>query len=259
MRGRGLFGSLGELYAYVRRTAYGYFLRAPGVRATVRKQVDAALAKTAAKMLPGADDATRLLALPAKGLPADEVETRLAKLADMDHVRWEDGMVSGAVYHGEKELLQVQAKAYERFTVANPIHPDVFPGVRRMEAEVIAMVLSLFNAPPGAAGLSTSGGTESILLACLSARQKAYVERGITEPEMSVTPVGPRASDARTRKSGAGGLGSGAAQLTYRNVGSSRRRRTPHSTRRRRTLRSGHVSSTARPPTTRWTSRRRRG
>jgi len=34
--------------------------------------------------------------------------------------------------------------------------------------------------------VSTSGGTESILMACLSARQKAYVERGITEPEMFV-------------------------------------------------------------------------
>ena len=30
----------------------------------------------------------------------------------------------------------------------------------------------------------TSGGTESILMACYSARQKAYAERGVTEPEM---------------------------------------------------------------------------
>src|SRR5205809_2311685 len=44
----------------------------------------------------------------------------------------------------------------------------------------------MFNAPQGAAGVSTSGGTESILMACLSARQKAYVERGVTDPEMSV-------------------------------------------------------------------------
>jgi len=45
-------------------------------------------------------------------------------------------------------------------------------------------VLSLFSAPQGAAGVTTSGGSESILMACLSARQKAYRERGITEPEM---------------------------------------------------------------------------
>ena len=47
-------------------------------------------------------------------------------------------------------------------------------------------VLSMFNAPEGAAGVVTSGGTESILMACLSARNKAYSERGVTEPEMLI-------------------------------------------------------------------------
>lgn len=42
----------------------------------------------------------------------------------------------------------------------------------------------MFNAPEGAAGVTTSGGTESILMACLSAREKGRRERGITEPEM---------------------------------------------------------------------------
>lgn len=48
----------------------------------------------------------------------------------------------------------------------------------------IWQVLGLFNAPEDGAGVTTSGGTESILMACLSARQKAYAERGVTEPEM---------------------------------------------------------------------------
>ncbi len=156
--------------------------RRPGVRSQVRKQVDEALAKIEAKMVPA--DATRHLALPPHGWDADTVRRELDGLAAMDHTRWEDGYVSGAVYHGEDDLLRLQTEAYGRFTVANPIHPDVFPGVRKMEAEVVAMVLALFSAPPGAAGISTSGGTESILMACLSARQKAQVERGVTEPEM---------------------------------------------------------------------------
>ena len=67
-----------------------------------------------------------------------------------------------------------------------------------MEAEVVAMVLSMFNAPHGATGVTTSGGTESILMACLSARQKAYVERGVTEPEMII----PETSHAAFRKAG---------------------------------------------------------
>lgn len=154
----------------------------PGVRTQVRKQVAEAITKLEQKMVP--TNATRYLTLPKEGWSEDDIRKELETLANMDHTRWEDGYVSGAVYHGEDELLRLQTEAYGKFTVANPIHPDVFPGVRKMEAEVVSMVLSLFNAPPGAAGASTSGGTDSILLACLAARQKAYAERGVTEPEM---------------------------------------------------------------------------
>ncbi|KAJ6787401.1 hypothetical protein PWT90_04801 [Aphanocladium album] len=118
----------------------------------------------------------------------ENIRAELDSLANMDHTRWEDGYVSGAVYHGESDLIKLQTDAYGLFTVANPIHPDVFPGVRKMEAEVVSMVLNMFHAPQGAAGASTSGGTESILLACLAARQKAYIERGVTEPEM-ILPI----------------------------------------------------------------------
>ncbi|KAK3293472.1 pyridoxal phosphate-dependent transferase [Chaetomium fimeti] len=182
LKGRGLLGTVVEVYTEVRRVLYGWFLRMPGVRTQVRKQVDEALTKLQSKLVP--TNATRYLTLPKEGWAEDAVRKELETLANMDHTRWEDGYVSGAVYHGEDDLLKLQTEAYGKFTVANPIHPDVFPGVRKMEAEVVAMVLSLFNAPRGAAGVSTSGGTESILMACLSARQKAYVERGITEPEM---------------------------------------------------------------------------
>lgn len=114
----------------------------------------------------------------------DQVRAELENLSEMRHTRWEDGRVSGAVYHGGNDLIKLQSEAFEKFIVTNPIHPDVFPGVRKMEAEIVAMVLAMFNAPPGAAGVTTSGGTESILMACLSARQKAYAERGVIEPEM---------------------------------------------------------------------------
>lgn len=152
------------------------------MRTQVRKQVGEALSKMQSKLVPA--NQTRYLTLPKEGWTEDAVRAELENLANLDHTRWEDGFVSGAVYHGQGELLKLQTEAYGKFTVANPIHPDVFPGVRKMEAEVVAMVLSLFNAPQGAAGVSTSGGTESILMAVLSARQKAYVERGVTEPEM---------------------------------------------------------------------------
>jgi len=198
LKGRGLFGSFADAYIAIRRTLYGYFLRAPGVRSQVQKQVSEAITKLQAKLVPSGPDVVRYLTLPKEGWSAEDVSKELEALANMDHTRWEDGFVSGAVYHGGDELMKLQTEAFGKFTVANPIHPDVFPGVRKMEAEVVAMVLAMFNAPSGAAGVSTSGGTDSILMACLSARQKAYHERGVKEPEMIL----PETAHTAFRKAG---------------------------------------------------------
>lgn len=184
LKGRGIFGSLSDLYVSIRRDLYGIFLRLPGVREKVQGQISESILKLERKLVPSGPGIERITSLPSEGWSEEVVRKKLDELADMEHTRWEDGRVSGAVYHGGSDLIQLQTEAFSKFTVANPIHPDVFPGVRKMEAEVVAMVLSLFNAPEGAAGVTTSGGTESILMACLSARNKAYKERRVTEPEM---------------------------------------------------------------------------
>lgn len=184
LKGRGFFGSSKEVYYYFSRRVCGVFLTLPGVRDKVEKELQETTIKIQKKLAGLGPGVNRYSRLPIEGWTPDQVKAELAVLDEMEHTRWEDGRVSGAVYHGGKDLVEVQVEAFRRFTVANPIHPDVFPGVRKMEAEVVAMVLSMFNAPEGAAGVTTSGGTESILMACLSARQKAYCERGVTEPEM---------------------------------------------------------------------------
>ena len=45
---------------------------------------------------------------------------------------------------GGEELNSIIAGAMSKFLVSNPLHPDVFPGVRKMEAEVVAMCLDLY-------------------------------------------------------------------------------------------------------------------
>ncbi|KAI9677887.1 MAG: hypothetical protein M1829_002384 [Trizodia sp. TS-e1964] len=204
LKGRGIIGSITSCTIAIRRTLYGMFLQLPGVHSRVQKEVAESLLKLENKLVfrgPGVD---RYLTLPKEGWADVRVRKELGKLSDMKHAKWEEGLVSGVVYHGGQELLNLQAEAFGKFSVANPIHPDVFPGVRKMEAEVVSMVetppivltivhdadplslqvLAMFNSPDGAVGVCTSGGSESILMACLSARQKAFTERGITEPEM---------------------------------------------------------------------------
>ncbi|KAL8796287.1 MAG: hypothetical protein Q9195_001402 [Heterodermia aff. obscurata] len=198
LKGRGILGTIIGAYSSIQTTLYGLFLRAPVVRSQVKKQVAESIAKLEGKLVPQGPGINRYLTLPKEGWTEQQISAELRKLGEMEHTRWEDGKVSGAVYHGGNEFLKLQAAAYEQFIVSNPIHADLFPEVRKMEAEVVAMVLSMFNAPHSGAGVTTSGGTESILMACLSARQKAYVERGVTEPEMII----PETSHAAFRKAG---------------------------------------------------------
>ena len=140
LRGRGIIGSAVNTYVALRRTLYGYFLRAPGVRTQVEKQVLEAVVKMETRLVPQGPGVTRYLTLPKEGWTGEQVNSELERLSEMQHTRWEDGFVSGAVYHGGKDLLELQTKAIGKFVVSNPIHPDVFPGVRKMEAETVAMV-----------------------------------------------------------------------------------------------------------------------
>ena len=184
LRGYGINGAVINAYISLRKLAYALILKTPSVRKQVDKDVATAITELQSKLVPSGPEVKRYLTLPKEPWTAEQLKAEIGKLSQMERTRWEDGKVSGAVYHGGEDLLKVQALAMETFGVANPIHPDVFPGVRKMEAEVVAMVLAMFNAPSDGAGTLTSGGTESILSACYSARQRAYAERGVTEPEM---------------------------------------------------------------------------
>ena len=66
----------------------------------------------------------------------------------------------------------------------NPLHPDAFPGVRKMEAEIVRMCCNLFSGGPESCGAMTSGGTESIILACKAYRDYAREVKGIKNPVM---------------------------------------------------------------------------
>jgi sphinganine-1-phosphate aldolase len=80
-------------------------------------------------------------------------------------------------------MEKVLVAAFQRYCVSNPLHPDVFPAIRKMEAEIVSMCLRMYNNPTGA-GATTSGGTESILMSVKTHRDWARAVKGISEPEM---------------------------------------------------------------------------
>ena len=87
---------------------------------------------------------------------------------------------------GGDDLSKLIVTAYARYCVSNPLHPDVFPAIRKMEAEIVSMCLKMYRAPEGSAGVMTSGGTESIIMSIKTYRDWARRVKGITEPEMFV-------------------------------------------------------------------------
>lgn len=129
-------------------------------------------------------------ALPKKGMPfADVLQLTKAFHTEVDE-DWEKGGLSGTVYHGGAEWTHFMNRVMEIYQWTNPLHVDSFPAVRKMEAEIVAMVVSMYNgsAEAGQCGSLTTGGTESIMMAIKVYRDFARDVRGITRPNL-VFPV----------------------------------------------------------------------
>ncbi|EJS42266.1 dpl1p [Saccharomyces arboricola H-6] len=173
-------------YEHTSRAVFHWLLDSPFLKGTVDKEVSKIKQSIEDELIKSDSQLMNFPRLPSDGVPQDDVIEELNKLNDLiPHTQWKEGKVSGAVYHGGDDLIHLQTVAYEKYCVANQLHPDVFPAVRKMESEVVSMVLRMFNAPiDTGCGTTTSGGTESLLLACLSAKMYALHHRGITEPEI---------------------------------------------------------------------------
>ncbi|ETW81089.1 glutamate decarboxylase/sphingosine phosphate lyase [Heterobasidion irregulare TC 32-1] len=162
-------------------------MRTPEMKKKVAKEMGQARTDIDARLVPQGPNVTRHLALPQQ---SKSLEWILDEMATMDnesksHTNYREGKLSGAVYHGGEDMEKVIIAAFQRYCVSNPLHPDVFPAVRKMDAEVVAMCLRMYNNPDGA-GVSTSGGTESIIMSVKTHRDWARAVKGITEPEMVV-------------------------------------------------------------------------
>lgn len=188
VRAYGIIGYPNRCYHHVSRNIFHWLLNSPMLKNKVDAEVNKTKIIMEKEMIRNNNLVKDFPQLPINGLSSDLILQELDKLnTTIPHSDWEDGKVSGAVYHGGHDLIHLQSQAFEKFCVANQLHPDVFPALRKMEAEVVAMTLKMFNAPEETGcGTTTSGGTESLLLACLSAKMYGERFKGITEPEMVI-------------------------------------------------------------------------
>ena len=97
--------------------------------------------------------------------------------------RWRDGRVPLYVFKATDEAYEVGRNAYFKFFAENALGDKrAFHSVARMEREVVEMALDLFEAPEGAGGGMTTGGTESIFMAVRACREWARGTKGRKGP-----------------------------------------------------------------------------
>ncbi|KAJ4949158.1 hypothetical protein JOQ06_020676 [Pogonophryne albipinna] len=181
-----------SLLSRIKKLCFRLVRKIPFVGATIQTQLNKALDDMSASLCTLKEGMSYTKQLPSKGLTQSQVLDKIREYETLSEVKWENGYVSGTVYWGDESLTNLMVKVYGDFAWSNPLHPDIFPGIRKMEAEVVRMSCTLFHGGPNSCGAVTSGGTESILMACKAYRDMAY-ERGIKYPEI-VAPLSVHAA-----------------------------------------------------------------
>ncbi len=134
--------------------------------------------------------------IPQTGSSKEQILATLQafKSRDMD---WKAGRVWAYVYNPGDESAQVVSESYLAFLTENGLDPTVFPSLLKLETDIVRMVATLLRGDDGVVGNATSGGTESIMLAVKTARDKERAEKPhIKEPEMIL----PRTAHAAFHK-----------------------------------------------------------
>jgi len=130
-------------------------------------------------------------------MTAEEILARLRALGERD-VPTQGGRTLSYVYDsGLAEADELGRSALGMYAGTNGLDPTAFPSLLAMENDLVAMAGGLLGAPAGFVGSVTSGGTESILLAVLAARDA----RGATEAQRAApSMVLPTTSHAAFHK-----------------------------------------------------------
>lgn len=86
---------------------------------------------------------------------------------------WKTGRLFGFVFDPGDEASKLAEQAYLNFAHLNRLSPTSFPSVRKFENEIVSMCANLLHGDENVVGTVTSGGTESIMMTVLVAREMA--------------------------------------------------------------------------------------
>lgn len=107
--------------------------------------------------------------LPEKGINEQEISEQLKQISSQD-MRWQEGKFFGYLYYPGDEYYKVIKKSYADYSATNALNPAAFPSLRSMENDIISIAANLLGGDKNTVGTLTSGGTESLFLTVMAAR-----------------------------------------------------------------------------------------
>ena len=99
--------------------------------------------------------------------------------AQKDDQPWHsERMFIGGSYFGGDDVVEVANEAYQMYINYNALYATkIFPSLVRYETDIVGALLEMMNAPTGASGSITTGGTESLIMAVKTAHAWAHDHR----------------------------------------------------------------------------------
>lgn len=163
----------------------------PVIRGIVERKLDKIGQEIRTDLLAIYQNEEFISTLPKKPTSPEVLLKKVKHYQMFDTSNWQQGRISGAIYTSNSSRLNdVLLSVYGSNMWSNPLHSDVFAGVRKMEAEIVRMVGSMYNGKPDQViGSVTSGGTESIIMACKAYRDYAIKVKGVQGKPEILVPV----------------------------------------------------------------------
>ncbi|MGD8607430.1 MAG: aminotransferase class V-fold PLP-dependent enzyme [Myxococcales bacterium] len=178
---------------------YRYAKRLPIVKRKIEQEYAPIMEELRQSAKPYRDELQSHPTLPETGKARGDILDEIRELERREDDRWEEGYVSGAVYHGDPEHIAFLNEAYAITSQTNPLHSDLWPSIAKYEAEIVSMTAHMLGAERAidaeVCGTVSSGGTESIMLAMRTYRDWARDHHGITSPEIVVPTTAHAAFD----------------------------------------------------------------
>jgi len=115
--------------------------------------------------------------LPEEGYNPDDIIETLHQIKT-DDFDWRSGALPSYTYFLDEETLDLQKAAYCEYIAENGLaNTRVLQSIPQLITDIDAFVKQLFHAPSGAASTFTSGGTESVIMAVKTCRDKVRSQR----------------------------------------------------------------------------------